>query len=77
MIRILFLLGFVLILFLLGFAFIGCASAKRAAIVTSYEAELDQCLLKGHEANSRRVYDDCADNVDVRFGLLRDGGAGR
>lgn len=58
----------------------GCDSAatqaqrvKNAADVTAYTDALNQCRKEGREFNSYAVYERCAKEADIRYGV--DGGA--
>ncbi len=43
-------------------------TAEQSAIVSMYAAELAECRARGKAAKSFAVYEDCADEVDRRYG---------
>lgn len=62
---------------LLAIALSGCALFSRgpgAIEVADYKFALDACREDGKRAGSYAVYEQCAREADVRFGL-KDGGA--
>ena len=56
----------------------GCASAstqaKRAAVTGGHAEELKECRDEGQESGSYAVYQRCADEVDRKYGIRKDGG---
>ena len=50
------------------------ARAVAAVETAAYERDLDSCLVEGRRAHSLAVYEQCANEMDIKHGVSRDAG---